>query len=458
MKESVGQIHVSKLSNVAIMEQLAKALPCAARPAGRGAWAAVSKALADQVAVDPREEAAKLWLDQAFGDSWPLVEQKIMAAMRVTFASPEHEGVAAHALAWLLGRPKDEKRAGLVFFGSMQRDENCSFLPLSMVAAERGGKMAGVLANASVEELSALGEGICPDQPAAGAAQLAAAASANPACPQELRDRARAALAEICSKDSGAGQFALLSLDPVGSGEGEAGVDFGWPAAKDYKKAFAGAALGREALLHMLARHREGDKLLAWCSEAGFEGGRWPCSRAACCIGIEEPWLLDGLAETDANRLRDDEKSLFKSLSKQEETLGEQDKEALAREFGNQPSLALAAMKNAPWITRQVYDKPERMASSWVALNERARRLESIWEGRSLDDVAVPMILSLARVIGLQDLPQKADWAREAMHRHIQVLRGAPAPGVGKRVAEIECLLLASEAGARVPGKKPRAL
>lgn len=458
MKESVEQIYACELSSVSIMDQLAKSLPCAPRPRHmeKGALAGVRNELADQVA-DPREKAAKLWLDQAFGEPWLVAERKIMAAMRVTFASPEHEAVAAHALEWILGRPKVDKGVGLVFFGSMQRDENCSFLPLSMVASEAGGKMAGVLAKASVEDLRALGEGICPDRPAAGAAQLAAAASANSACPQELRGLALAALAEICSEDPRAGQFALLSLDSPGSGE-EAGISFGWPAAKDYKKAFAGSALEREALLHLLARHREGDKLLAWCSEAGFEGAHWPCSRAACVIGIEEGGLLDGLAETDANRLRVDEKSLFQKLGGQEENIGEEDRSALAREFGNQPSLALAAMNKAPWITRQVYDKPERAASSWMALNERARRLETIWADRSLDDVAAPMILDLARVVGLGDLPPEAAWAKEAMQRYIHMLRKAPAPSVGKRVAEIESLLIASEAIPRAPGNKPRAL
>lgn len=436
----------------AIMGQLEALLPHARRESRRGASPG-----AGCRAKDPREEAAKKWLSQAAGDPWSVVEQKLMAAMRVTFASPEHEGVAAHALVWLLGRPTKDKRAGLVFFGSMQRDENCSFLPLSMVAAESGGKVAGVLAMASVEDLLALGEGICPEHPSAGAAQLAAAASANVAISQDLRDQARVALEEICSEDSGAAQFALLSLDPVDSGE-EAGINFAWPAASGYKKAFAGAPLEREALLHLLARHREGDKLLAWCSEAGFDGARWPCSKAACRIGIEEPWPLEGLAETGANRLRDDEKALFWSLGRQEEELGDVEKEALAREFGKRPSLAIAAMNKAPWITRQVYDKPERAASSWVALDERARRLGSVWVAKSLEDIATPMILDLGRVVGLRDLPPAMAWAKEAVQRHLQGLEMSPAPGSEKSVAELEGMLLALEAHQGSRARRPKTL
>ena len=461
MKKSKQHTESQELNIVVLMDQLAKLLPCASRPRamGDGGLARASMSLANKAAEDPREEAAKRWLDQAFGEPRLVAERKIMAAMRVTFASPEHEGVAAHALEWIFGLRKEEREAGLVFFGSMQRDEHCSFLPLSMVAAEAGGKLARVLAAACVEDLFALGRGICPDRPAAGAAQLAAAASANPACPQEMRDRAREALAEICGQDSGAGQFALLSLDPSGSGECEAGINFEWPPAAGYKKAFSGSALESKALLHLLARHREGDKLLAWCSEAGFEGANWPCSRAACSIGIEERWVLCGLAETDANVLRDDLDSLFQGLAQKEEALGEEEKEALAREFGIQPNLALAAMKSAPWITSQVYDNPRRAACSWAALNGRARKLEGIWAGRSLDDIATPMILDLARVIGLRDIPEEAAWAREAMHRHIQVLGKTTAQGVGQRIAEIEGMLFEAAAAApRANGNKARTL
>lgn len=451
MKTSNGQIDVRELDSVAIMAQLANILPCASRPrSGARSNGGVGQ--------DPREEAAKLWLDQAANDPWLVIERKIMAAMRVTFASQEHDGVAAHALGRVLALPKKEKKAGLIFFGSMQRDENCSFLPLSMVASEDGGKLARVLSAASAEELLALGEGICPSRPAAGAAQLAAAASANPACGQELRVQAREALAQICLGDQGAAQCALLSLDPLDSGEGEAGVDFHWPAASDYREAFAGAPLEREALLHLLERHREGDKLLAWCAEAGFEGARWPCSRAACSIGMEQQWPLAGLAEAGANRLREDEKALFWRLGQQEEALGEDEKNALAKEFGRQPSLAISAMGMASWITRQIYDTPERRELSWRALDERAKQLRGVWATRTLEDVATPMVLNLARVIGLQGLPPDAAWAYGAAREHLRTLQENPTRSSGRVAAEIESMLLSSEAAPSARSNKQKPL
>lgn len=400
------------------------------------------------------EQAAKLWLDGARLDPWSVGRKKIEAAMQSTFASEAHDGVAAHALGWLLSRPLPERREGLIFFGSLQRQEDCPFLPLSMVAAESGGQMAEGLARAGVEDLLALGEGICPSFPRAGAAQLAAAASASAGCPPELRQGAIQALAEICREDPRAAQFALMSLDPEDSWLC-AGIDFKWPPAADYKRAFSGSTLDRGALLHLLSRHREGDKLLKWCEAAGFEGAAWPGSKAACRIGGGESWLPAGLAETDATRLRDDEAGLFAQLGAEKEDLSLEERNALAKEFGARPDLAEAAHKLAPWITQQVYDDPRSARASWAALAERVREVESLGLRKEFDQ-GLSMALSLARIVGLGNLPKQAAWVHEKMDMEAKRLQQRREPGSDRRLAEIEGLLMRSDtpAGKRRPRPK----
>lgn len=417
-------------------------------------------------------QAMRGWVQEALADPWELGEKKIWAAMEQSFDSSQDSLISQTAALILkgLGSLREPLRSErLRFFGAMQMAEERGFSTLGRVASDNDPSFANEIGRLSLASLLALGGGCAPGAPASGAAQLAGAVSANRRAKKSARKAMTLALEGLRQLDPGCAQFALMTLDPPRSNLDEA-LKFEWPDPALYRKAFEGALLERPALLHLLSRHQEGEKVLEWCEAAGFQGARWPGSKIACAIGMDRRADFPReLTETEAQRHRDDPEgltALMRSLDPAE-PLWESDKRALAVELGEDPGLAAEIALEARWVCESVFESAPLRALAWDSLTRRlgcllpSRHASLVeWAQDQGDAGARAMACSLALRIGLADLPESSQWVLRAVAFEVKRNFASLPGGSPELGARLERVLLGAHSGAQghaTPAKARRA-